>query len=374
MKNVYSNIYTFNKKILKKTIKYLNEGSIIGLPTETVYGIAANAYSQKAVVKIFKLKGRPKKNPLIIHYHNINDLKDDVILNKNFIKLYKKFCPGPITFILKKNKNSKVCTRATANLNTVAIRFPSHKVVRAILNYINFPIAMPSANLSSALSPISAYDVFEDFKDKLKLIVNGGKSKIGIESTVIDLSGKPKILRPGIIGANEIRNAIKEKDRNIEVEVLTSDFNGSKEAVKTVIDSPIKVFAQNIETVERLTHPIRDPRAGYSKTLKVLRFAKQMNPKIITKTSIIVGLGETDEEIYKTYKDLRDHKVDIVTLGQYLRPTLNHHPVDRWVTPQQFEKYRQKGLDYGFLEVISGPMVRSSYRAERALDFNNAGL
>ena len=169
-------------------------------------------------------------------------------------------------------------------------------------------------------------------------------------------------------------NAIKEKDRNIEVEVLTSDFNGSKEAVKTVLHSPIKVFAQNIETVERLTHPIRDPRAGYSKTLKVLRFAKQMNPKIITKTSIIVGLGETDEEIYKTYKDLRDHKVDIVTLGQYLRPTLNHHPVDRWVTPQQFEKYRQKGLDYGFLEVISGPMVRSSYRAERALDFNNAGL
>ena len=169
-------------------------------------------------------------------------------------------------------------------------------------------------------------------------------------------------------------NAIKEKDRNIEIEVLTSDFNGSKEAVKTVIDSPIKVFAQNIETVERLTHPIRDPRAGYSKTLKVLRFAKQINPKIITKTSIIVGLGETDEEIYKTYKDLRDHKVDIVTLGQYLRPTLNHHPVDRWVTPQQFEKYRQKGLDYGFLEVISGPMVRSSYRAERALDFNNAGL
>ena len=169
-------------------------------------------------------------------------------------------------------------------------------------------------------------------------------------------------------------NAIKEKNRNIEVEVLTSDFNGSKEAVKTVIDSPIKVFAQNIETVERLTHPIRDPRAGYSKTLKVLRFAKQINPKIITKTSIIVGLGETDEEIYKTYKDLRDHKVDIVTLGQYLRPTLNHHPVDRWVTPQQFEKYRQKGLDYGFLEVISGPMVRSSYRAERALDFNNAGL
>ena len=169
-------------------------------------------------------------------------------------------------------------------------------------------------------------------------------------------------------------NAIKIKDKNIEVEVLTSDFDGSREAIKKVIESPIKVFAQNIETVKRLTHPIRDPRAGYEKTLRVLETAKELNKNIITKTSIIVGLGETDDEIYQTFEDLRDHKVDIVTLGQYLRPTLNHHPVDRWVTPQQFENYRKKGLKYGFLEVISGPMVRSSYRAERALDFNNAGL
>ncbi len=209
MKNVYSNIYTFNKKILKKTIKYLYEGNIVGLPTETVYGIAANAYSQKAVMKIFKIKGRPVKNPLIIHYHNIDNLKDDVIINENFIKLYKKFCPGPITFVLKKNKKSKICSKATANLNTIAIRFPSHKVVRSILKHIDFPVAMPSANISSYLSPISAYDVFEEFKNKLKLIVNGGKSKIGIESTVIDLSGKPKILRPGIIGANEMKKIIK---------------------------------------------------------------------------------------------------------------------------------------------------------------------
>ena len=108
--------------------------------------------------------------------------------------------------------------------------------------------------------------------------------------------------------------------------------------------------------------------------MKVLQAAKEINPNIITKTSLIVGLGETDVEIYQTFKDLREHNVDIVTLGQYLRPTLNHHPVDRWVTPKQFDEYREEGLDYGFLEVISGPMVRSSYRAERALDFNNAGL
>ena len=168
--------------------------------------------------------------------------------------------------------------------------------------------------------------------------------------------------------------AIKSKDSNIEVEVLTSDFNGSRDAIRTVVQSPIKVFAQNIETVKRLTHPIRDPRAGYAKTLKVLKAAKEINPDIITKTSLIVGLGEKDAEIYQTFEDLRNHDVDIITLGQYLRPTLNHHPIDRWVKPKQFDQYREKGLKYGFLEVISGPMVRSSYRAERALDFNNAGL
>ena len=108
MKNIYSNIYSFNKKILKKTVKSLKQGNIVGLPTETVYGLAGNAYSQKSIKKIFKLKKRPKKNPLIIHYYNLNDAKKDVILNKNFFKLYKKFCPGPITFILKKIKIQKL--------------------------------------------------------------------------------------------------------------------------------------------------------------------------------------------------------------------------------------------------------------------------
>jgi len=169
-------------------------------------------------------------------------------------------------------------------------------------------------------------------------------------------------------------NAIKKLSPKTEVEVLTSDFNGAYDSVETVVNSPIKVFAQNIETVERLTHPIRDPRAGYKKTLDVLQMAKEINADMITKSSIILGLGEKEEEIYQTFKDLRDHNVDIVTLGQYLRPTLNHHPIDRWVTPEEFDLYRKVGLKYGFLEVISSPMARSSYRAERALDFNNAGI
>ena len=209
MKNIYSNIYSFNAKSLKKTIKSLKQGNLVGLPTETVYGLAGNAYSGKAVKKIFKLKKRPKINPLIVHYNNYKEANKDVILDKNFFKLYEKFCPGPLTFILKKNTKSKINSLVTANLNTVAIRFPSNRIVKTILKLLNFPLAMPSANIASGVSPVSAQDVFEDLKKKLKIIINGGKSKIGIESTVIDLTGKPKILRPGIISSNEIKDFLK---------------------------------------------------------------------------------------------------------------------------------------------------------------------
>ncbi len=209
MKNIYSNIYSFNGRILTKTVKYLNQDNIVGMPTETVYGLAGNAYSDKAIKKIYKLKKRPKKNPLIVHYYKIKDAEKDVQLTKYFYKLYKKFCPGPITFILKKKMTSKISPFTTASLNTVAIRFPNHKVIKSILKLLDFPLAMPSANLSSALSPVSAFDVYEEFKNKLKIIINAGNSKIGIESTVIDLSGKPKILRPGLISSKEIKKILK---------------------------------------------------------------------------------------------------------------------------------------------------------------------
>ena len=209
MKNIYSNIYSFNKKILKKTVNYLKQGNIAGLPTETVYGLGGNAYSKRAIKKIFKLKKRPNNNPLIIHYYSIKNAQKDVILNNNFLKLYKKFCPGPLTFVLKKNKKTRIDSLATAKLNTVAIRFPKHKVVRKLLKLIDFPLAMPSANRSSYLSPINANDVYKEFKNKLNIIINGGKSKVGIESTVVDLTEKPRILRPGIISYNEIKKFLK---------------------------------------------------------------------------------------------------------------------------------------------------------------------
>ncbi len=170
-----------------------------------------------------------------------------------------------------------------------------------------------------------------------------------------------------------VRN-IKMLNPDTAVEALTPDFGGVEKHVEIVIDSGLDVFAQNVETVRRLTYPTRDPRAGYEQTIDVLRHAKQHRPDVLTKTSLMLGLGERDNEIMQTMDDLREAGVDILTLGQYLRPTPNHLAVERYVTPGEFETYRAEGLDKGFVEVVAGPMVRSSYRAEQVLKKNNVGL
>lgn len=168
--------------------------------------------------------------------------------------------------------------------------------------------------------------------------------------------------------------AVKAQNPDTAVEALTPDFLGVLADVETVLDSGIEVFAQNVETVRRLTHPVRDPRASYEQTLTVLAHAKQYRPEVLTKTSLMLGLGETEEEILACMDDLRDARVDILTFGQYLQPTANHYPIHRYVSPDEFERYRQWGLEKGFLEVVSGVFVRSSYRAEQVLQKNNVGL
>jgi len=211
MKNIYSNIYKPSLANLKKAKKNIENNNVIGIPTETVYGLAGNAYSDRSVKKIFKLKKRPDFNPLIIHFKSLNDLKNDVMLNTNFKKLYNAFCPGPITFVLKKKKKSRISKIATAGKKTVAVRIPKHKIVRNLLSILKFPLAAPSANISSKLSPTSAKDVFEEFGNKIKFILDGGQSKIGLESTIIDLTGKPSVLRPGSVTVKKIQKILKKK-------------------------------------------------------------------------------------------------------------------------------------------------------------------
>ncbi len=214
MRNIYSNIFKINNKNISKAINLLKKKELIGVPTETVYGLAGNAYNRKTIKKIYKLKKRTSKNPLIIHYYNLNRLIDDVELNDNFYKLYKAFSPGPITFVLNKKKDTKISKLATANLKTVAVRIPKNKIIRKILKNLDFPLAIPSANKSTKVSPVAAEDVFNEFGKSLKIILKGRRSNIGIESTVVDLTSKIKVLRPGIITKKDISKILKKRVGN----------------------------------------------------------------------------------------------------------------------------------------------------------------
>ena len=196
---------------IKKARNLLNKRECVAIPTETVYGIAGNAYSDTACKKIFRLKKRPMNNPLIIHYYDLKKLKDDCDLNVDFLKLYKRFCPGPITFILNQKKKSKISKIATNKKNTLAVRFPKHPVARILLKHLKFPIAAPSANISSRVSAVTSSDVKDDFGKKIKYILEGGRSSVGVESTIIDLRKKPKILRLGGLEVETLQKILKKK-------------------------------------------------------------------------------------------------------------------------------------------------------------------
>ena len=203
MKSIQSNI--------KKAKKYLDNNSCIAVPTETVYGLAGNAYSDVATKKIYSLKKRPINNPLIVHYQNLNQLKKDCDLNDNFLKLYKKFSPGPITYILKLKKNSKISKYVTNNKKTLAVRFPKHYLLKNLLKNLDYPLAAPSANISSGLSSVEVSDVKAEFGKKIKFILNGGKCKIGVESTILSLLNKPSLLRYGGLDILEIEKVLSKK-------------------------------------------------------------------------------------------------------------------------------------------------------------------
>ena len=219
MKSIQSNI--------KKAKKYLDKNDCIAVPTETVYGLAGNAYSNIAVKKIFKLKKRPVNNPLIVHYYDINKLKQDCDINDNFIKLFNKFSPGPITFILKLKKDSKISNFVTNKQKTLAVRFPKHLLFRKLLKNLNYPLAAPSANISTKLSSVQASDVIEEFGSKIKYILNGGKCQIGVESTIINLTTKPTILRFGGLDILKIEKILKKKvviDTNSKKKIAPGQF------------------------------------------------------------------------------------------------------------------------------------------------------
>lgn len=167
-------------------------------------------------------------------------------------------------------------------------------------------------------------------------------------------------------GASHFAACIRQTRKHApqtKIEVLIPDFRGEIDHLRQVVEAGPEVIAQNVETVERLTHPVRDRKAGYHQTLRMLAAVKELDPQRLTKSSIMVGLGETPDEVVQTMRDLREVGVDFLTVGQYLQPTKKLLPVVEFVTPEQFAAYERIGLDLGFAYVASGPLVRSSYKA-----------
>ncbi len=312
MKNNLSNI--------KKCKYYLDKNECVGIPTETVYGLAANAYSKKATSKIFKLKNRPKKNPLIVHYFNIEMLKKDCQVNHNFFKLYKKFCPGPITFVLKLKKINSIAKHVTNNKKTLAVRFPRHPLTRKLLKSIKYPLAAPSANISSRISPVTKADVIDEFGKKIKYVLDGGTSKIGMESTIVSLINRPKILRLGGIELVKINQVLKT---NLK-------FNMKK---KEIISPGQEKIHYSPGIPVRLN--IKKPKVDEAFILIKKRKSYDRNFYYLTKRK---DLKEAAKKLYKTlrmikkknYKSIAVEKIPSTGFGQAINDRLVRASKFKW--------------------------------------------
>ncbi len=281
---------------IKKSKFFLSRNECIGIPTETVYGLAANAYSDLATSKIFKLKKRPKNNPLIVHYYSLENLKKDCKINQNFIKLYKKFCPGPITFILKLKSKNKISKNVTNKKKTLAVRFPKHSLTRKLLKELDFPLAAPSANISTKVSAVSKKDVKEEFGNKIKFILDGGSSKIGLESTIVNLDPKPAILRLGAIEVSKINKVLKNK------------VNYKSKNNKNIVPGQGKLhYSPGI----KIRRNVKNPKKHEAFLLIKKRKISDKNFFYLTKNN---NLNEAGKNLYKTLRMIKKLKYNSISV------------------------------------------------------------
>ena len=303
----------FIQSNIKKAKKYLDNNHCVAVPTETVYGLAANAYSNSAVKKIFSLKKRPLNNPLIVHYYNIERLKIDCDINGDLVKLYKKFSPGPITYILKLRKNSKISKYVTNNKKTIAIRFPKHKLFRNLLKILDYPLAAPSANLSTRLSSVKPSDIQEEFGSKIKYILDGGKCKIGVESTILNLLDKPSLLRHGGLDYKKIENFLKKK--------LSINIDSKKKI------SP-GLFRLHYSPGIPLRTNIKKPKGDEAYILVKKRKSKRKNYYYLSK---VRNMEEAAKNLYSTLRKIKNdgfkkiavEKIPNKGLGRTINDRLN---------------------------------------------------
>ena len=305
MKSTQSNI--------KKAKKYLDNNKCVAVPTETVYGLAGNAYSNIAVKQIYKIKKRPYNNPLIVHYYSLKGLKKDCEINNNFLKLYSIFSPGPITYILKLKKESKISKFVTNGKKSIAVRFPKHSLIRNLLKSLDYPLAAPSANISSRLSSVKASDVKEEFGSKIKYILNGGKSKIGVESTIINLLNKPSILRLGGLDFLKIEKILKKK-----VSINTNSKQKISPGLSNIHYSPGIPLRKNVKKIKK-------------NEAFVLIKKRKKNLKNFYYLSKVKNLEEAAKNLYSTLRKIKKdgfekiavEKIPNLGIGKTINDRLN---------------------------------------------------
>ena len=287
-----------------------------------------------------------------------NNNKDILPTRKpNWLRLNHSFTPKfkEVKSIVKENHLNTVCEEAMCpNINECW----SHGTATFMLLGDVCTRACKFCAVDTG-NPRGRLDKKEPFK------VAQSIKKMSLKYAVLTSVNRDDLADGGAKHYSNTIEAIKDACPKVMVEALTPDFEGKNKSISILLSSSLDVFAQNVETVERLTVRVRDPRAGYQQTLNVLEKAKKLSPEVLTKTSLMLGLGETTKEIQSTMVDAYSVGVEILTLGQYLRPTLNHLPVERYIPPEEFLHYKNMANEIGFKEVASGPMVRSSYRADK---------
>ncbi|MGL4911999.1 MAG: L-threonylcarbamoyladenylate synthase [Romboutsia sp.] len=322
MKTMISSIDINNidMKEIKKQAKLLSEGNTVIFPTETVYGLGANALDENAVKKIYEAKGRPSDNPLIVHIYEkkeVYDLANDVSENAEIVM--GKFWPGPITIIL--NKKDIVPNTTSGGLDTVAIRMPSHKIAREIIKQAGVPIAAPSANISGRPSPTKANHVKEEMEGRVGGIVLGGDSNFGLESTVLDLTGKiPMILRPGSITKEDLEEILGKVDLDPSLAKKEDNKKAKAPGMKYTHYSPdADVFIVSGESVNVINKVNELTELNHKNGLNTGVMCLEKNKcKYMAK---VISLGETLEEVasnlFDALREMDKLNIDIIYCEEF---------------------------------------------------------
>ena len=311
------------EEIYSKLTKYYKNGKLVAIPTETVYGLSANAMDDDAIGKIYEAKGRPSDNPLIVHFYEMSQL-DNIVdySDENVKKLIDKFWPGPMTLILNVKENNGISKKVTAGLNTLAVRMPSNVTAREILKKTEILLAAPSANTSGKPSPTKFEHVYHDLNGKIDVIIEDKQSDIGLESTVIDCTRYPLVIaRPGDITKEDIESVLGEGSVKYNEEVLTQDAAPISPGMKYRHYSPEAELVLFNDSFENLINILKDKnqKTGFITYKEMESRVNDLNVSIKYLADNEKSVEQSNKNLYNILREFDEEKVEeifILPIGE----------------------------------------------------------